>query len=830
MMIKKPESDIVAERSILSGILYHGLDAYLDVASIANISSFTENNHKVIYECIRYIFDNKQDISKIDPSIILSASKEIGYGTFFEQKTESQYLRALFNFGEAVELDNILSLAGKIRKLEIASNMQDALLKSIKELSDVKGTESVDNLLSIAETSIGKEIEKLFGNNSLYTKRIGEGLSEFIQNIIDNPNQSYGIPSGYTHYDKHIGGGFIRKELDIIAARAKMGKAQPLDSIIYTINGPVLMKDIKVGDILLHPTKGTTKVLAIKPQGRLRKYKIKFNDKTYIECNNKHLFQVSHRRNKTEQNIVVDVDYLQSKQLKYKKRNNYYINLTNPVEFQCKNNLTIHPYVLGCLLGDGCIKYSSITLISFDKEIVNNCNKLLNDNEYSFKAIKKNGNYNLTNNVKYGHNKYIQHLKELNLMGTGSHTKFIPDKYKYTSVENRKWLLRGLLDTDGYTDGTTIEYSTVSIQLAKDVKFLVESLGGKVIIKHRYTKCNNKSFPSYRVKIAFNNNKDVFNLSRKKEIANIRTKQPLKRWITKIIDTSEKVKMQCISVDADDGLYLTNNFIITHNSLLVDNIGYHISNNLNIPILNIDTELSQEQHWIRMLSMISGISMEEIKTGTFAKDKEKLHSVKIAEQKIKSIPYYYECVGGKTFEEVLSIIRRWIQKNVGLDENGNRKPCLIIYDYIKLLNEDGLNANMQEYQKLGFIVTSLKNLLIRYDVPCLAFCQLNRDGIDSNSTSSVAGSDRILMYCSSLTFFKDKSVEEIEEDGLSNGNKKMIVVAARNGPGTDPGDYINYQLHKNIARISELKTGLQLKEDRQYKEEFGYEGDDEIDL
>jgi replicative DNA helicase len=491
-MYKEPEPDEFAERSVLSGILHYGDDAYLDTVDILTPQSFTQSLNQVLYNCIDHAYRGQGEIKKIDSGTILSAAKELGYAEILDNRTSAEYVRALFNHGHTIEIETVRNLAGKLRKLQIARDMQRAVLEAAKDIGNVTGTESPEEILSIAENSITKEIDKLFGQNGLQTKQLGQGVDEWLQNIIDNPSENYGIDTGYKEYNKAIGGGFIRKELDIICGRGKSGK-----------------------------------------------------------------------------------------------------------------------------------------------------------------------------------------------------------------------------------------------------------------------------------------------------------------------------------------------------SMCADNIGFFIAKNFNIPILNIDTELSQEQHWIRMLALISGVDMTVIKTGQFAKNPELKQRVLNAKEILKEIPYYYECVGGRTFEEIISIMRRWIQKHVGLDANGNRNDCLIIYDYIKMLGEDGISQNMQEYQKLGFMVTTLKNFIIRHDVPMLAFAQLNRDGIDGNSTGAVAGSDRILMYCSSLSFFKAKTEEEIQEDGgLTIGNRKLLVLAARNGPGTDEGDYINMNFDKGIARITEGKLASIIKLDRADKEGFDttLEEDETVEL
>lgn len=829
MDLKNPTPDEIAERSVLSGILHYGEEAYLDTVDILNPQCFTSTVNETIYNCIKQVFEKKDEGTKLDPGILLSASQECGYGSFFTDKKHAEYLRGLFNFGGTVDLSNVRLHAGKIRKLQIAKDLQTAALRSAQDLGNVKGTETAEQICFLAEEHLIKEMDKLFGQSQTEIKKMSDGLADFVQNLIDNPQSSFGIPNQYKEYCKAIGGGHIRKELDIIAARAKQGKAAPLDSIVYTRSGPKLMKDIKIGDFVCHPDGYMSKVIQIHPQGIIDKYEVTFQDNTKVYCSKQHLWEVKHfRKKKTE---VLSLEQIIKNSWKKDGRLKYGIKTTQPVYFD-KKSLPLHPYLLGCLLGDGGLTASSIILTSADEELVNNCNLLLNE-DYVFKKKKSKYQYCLTKKIKDSKaNIYIKTLVDLGLMGLKSNKKFIPEDYLHGSIEQRFQLLQGLMDTDGHAAKDLNEYSTKSKKLAEQVKKLAESLGYLVNKKRRITSCNGKNFYSYRLHIKGNNCKDCFTLKRKTQNANTRKKPYLKRWIKNIRKVGQ-CEMQCITVDRADGLYLMDNYVVTHNSFFADNIGFYIAETFGIEVINLDTELSQEQHWIRLLGIISGVDMNEIKTGQFAKDPDKLKAVQDAKARIEKVPYKYECIGHRSFEDALAILRRWVNKHVGVDENGRRKDCLIIYDYIKLLSEDGLGGNMAEYQKLGFLVTALKNFLIRYDVPCLAFAQLNRDGIDSDSTSAMAGSDRILMYCSSLAFFKPKTTEEIGEDGSKNGNRKLHVVAARNGPGTDNDNWINVQFDKSIGRITEINTQETVKADKAYKQAFGYEGDgehSEIDL
>ena len=81
----------------------------------------------------------------------------------------------------------------------------------------------------------------------------------------------------------------------------------------------------------------------------------------------------------------------------------------------------------------------------------------------------------------------------------------------------------------------------------------------------------------------------------------------------------------------------------------------------------------------------------------------------------------------------------------------------IWYEYLKLMSSSGITNNIQEYQALGFQITNLHNLAVKYDFPCLSFVQLNRDGITKESTDAVSGSDRLIWLCTSFSIFKLKS-------------------------------------------------------------------------
>jgi replicative DNA helicase len=245
-------------------------------------------------------------------------------------------------------------------------------------------------------------------------------------------------------------------------------------------------------------------------------------------------------------------------------------------------------------------------------------------------------------------------------------------------------------------------------------------------------------------------------------------------------------------------------------SVFADNVALNVSS-IGVPVLVLDTEMSKEDHLNRLIANISGVPINEVATGKFSNDADKSNKVKAAIEKLSDIPYSYVSVAGKPFEQILNIIKRWIVQEVKTDETGKTNDCVIIYDYLKLMSSSSITNNLQEYQALGFQITSLHNLCVKLDIPCLSFVQLNRDGITKESTDAVSGSDRLIWLCTSFSIFKSKSPEELAEDGPNAGNRKLVPIVSRHGAGMDDGDYINMNMIGAHAKLIELQTRNEFK-------------------
>jgi len=132
-------------------------------------------------------------------------------------------------------------------------------------------------------------------------------------------------------------------------------------------------------------------------------------------------------------------------------------------------------------------------------------------------------------------------------------------------------------------------------------------------------------------------------------------------------------------------------------SMFGDAVAMHVSSELNIPVLVLDTEMSKKDHHNRMLACLSGVEINNITTGKFAESEIEKEKVLAARDKLKEIPYHYISIAGESFENILSQMRKWIYQHVGFDDNGQTKDCLIVYDYLKLMGSEGISSSMQEY-------------------------------------------------------------------------------------------------------------------------------------
>lgn len=379
-------------------------------------------------------------------------------------------------------------------------------------------------------------------------------------------------PGQQTAYDALIAFlmGKTEHTLAVLEGYAGTGKLQPLDEPVLTPSGWVRMGDIKVNDWVIAADGTATRVLNVFPGNHLEIYRVHFSDGSWTECCKDHLWKV---QTKKQSQIglwnVYSLEELlpgiqKGSRLTSGGRNKgylYRIPLCSPVQFPEKP-LQLDPYLLGYILGDGhsSKKQNSLRLSVWEVDIaafMSKCNNVIHSQK-QYGTVVHVVLDKITNEL----------YNSLGLRGLKSSDKFIPPTYLLGSVKQRRDLLAGLMDSDGSSIKGKASFSTTSKEIAQGVVDLVRSLGGLATTKW-YSR---ESHQSKEAHIAIRTPFNPFTLPRKA----VRYSGHLSnRHFKKQIVAAEYVGTkdgQCLLLDHPDHLYITRDYIVTHNTFLVSRL------------------------------------------------------------------------------------------------------------------------------------------------------------------------------------------------------------------------------------------------------------------
>ncbi|MEE6164217.1 MULTISPECIES: PhoH family protein [unclassified Mycolicibacterium] len=363
------------------------------------------------------------------------------------------------------------------------------------------------------------------------------------------------------------------------------GRAQPLFTNVLTPDGFRAIGDIKVGDFVIGSDGSPTEVTGVYPQGFKEIYRVYTQDGASTLASGDHLWAVytaSDRRRNKPARVLETKEMIGNLRAAHAHRYELPL-LSAPVTFESRP-VPMDPYALGLLLGDGCFSSRATpTFATKDPELAVALETLVpgiaarrkTEIDYVLNRITTPGEVITIENPVTGV------LRQLGLSGRKSCDKFVPEDYLFNSAEVRLAVLQGLLDTDGgpvTQEGRTcrIQYTTVSDQLCDNVIFLVESLGGVVYLRTREAAGRKPGlargrevhhrFDAHVLDIRLPAGVAPFRLARKvAQYDQAGGGRPM-RFIDRIepAGTTEAV---CISVAAEDSLYVTEDFLLTHNTL-----------------------------------------------------------------------------------------------------------------------------------------------------------------------------------------------------------------------------------------------------------------------
>lgn len=370
---------------------------------------------------------------------------------------------------------------------------------------------------------------------------------------------------------------FVRSNVDICIFGGNLGggKALSISELVLTPDGWKRNGDLKVGDFVNTPYGKPQPIKAVYPHKERDIYELCTSDGRCVECSIDHLWEIrtkkqvhKYRQHGERKNFYV----WETGEIKSRIENGeaLFIQIPDAQEFAPKE-LPIDPYLLGVLIGDGCLTKRKSTsqvveISNTEQDIIDKCSRILNSE--------------LTTTCKHNYSIYFHGDKcnEVNRylieygLNTFSYNRFIPKEYLFGSIEQRKQLLAGLFDTDGCVEEKNrMSFSTTSKQLKDDFVHLCRSLGYIVKVKEDKRKKYSNDNVAYDISICtfdkiFSSEKHLRRYEdneRKYKYCYHRTENHVR---IKSIRFKKREASMCIWLDYPDHLYIARDFLTTHNT------------------------------------------------------------------------------------------------------------------------------------------------------------------------------------------------------------------------------------------------------------------------
>ena len=353
--------------------------------------------------------------------------------------------------------------------------------------------------------------------------------------------------------------------------------------------------------------------------------------------------------------------------------------------------------------------------------------------------------------------------------------KHIPARYLRASINQRRELLRGLLDTDGTVMRTgVVQYTTTSKPLADDVHELVVGLGYRVGVSTKLVAGRSEA-SSTAFTLSFSTHDDVFGLDRKRaRHAATRGRQFQRRdsrFITRVTRI-DSVPVRCVEVDNAEHLYLAGRSMIpTHNSTLGLDLARSASIKHGLTSAIFSLEMSRNEIVMRLLSAEAQIALHSMRSGTMG-DAEWTRLARHMSA-VSEAPLFIDDSPNLTMMEIRAKARRLRQRH---------DLRLVIVDYLQLMTSGRKVESRQ--QEVSEFSRQMKLLAKELEVPVVAISQLNR-GPGQRTDKKPMLSD--LRESGSLEQDADLVILISREDAYERespraGEADFIVAKHRNGP------------------------------------------------
>jgi replicative DNA helicase len=771
---RTPPQDLNAEQGVLGGMLL-SKDAIADVIDVVKGRDFYKPAHELVFESILDLY------GRGEPADAVTVSAELTKRGDLARIGGAPYLHTLMS--SVPTAANAGYYAVIVRERAILRRLVEAGTR-VAQMGYTTDGADLDEIVNRAQAEIFSVTEQRAAEDYAPLADIMEGALDEIESISNRSGQMTGVPTGFTDLDA-LTNGLHPGQMVIVAARPAMGKALSLDTPLPTPTGWTTMGAVRVGDHLLgadgRPTKVTaaTEVMLGRPC-----YEVEFSDGTVIVADEQHQWLTETRASrKSAQAAAVGHNGYRNQQTfasvnsvkttgeiattlrceTADRRLNHAVPVAAAADLPLQA-LPLSPYALGVWLGDGHTDAARFT--TSDPEII----AQLEAEDF---RIGENGRmtYSLRFPADSAPAGTVQAvLRTMCVLGN----KHIPAEYLRSAESQRRDLLAGLLDTDGYVNKTgTVQFSVTDRRLAHDTWELVLSLGYKAKLTTKQVAGRDADHSICYI-VTFTPSEKVFRLSRK--ILRQTTRDHPSTNLRYITDVRPivSVPVRCVEVDNDDHLYLAGRtWIPTHNSTLGLDIARSCSIKNGLTSVIFSLEMGRNEITMRLLSAEARVAMHHMRSGTMTDDDWARLARRMGE--VSGAPLFIDDSPNMSMMEIRAKCRRLKQRH---------DLRLVIVDYLQLMSGGGSRRAESRQQEVSEMSRALKLLAKELEIPLIAVAQLNR-GPEQRTDKRPMMSD--LRESGSLEQDADVVILLHREDAYERespraGEADLIVAKHRNGP------------------------------------------------
>ncbi|MGH7388486.1 MAG: replicative DNA helicase [Candidatus Rokuibacteriota bacterium] len=786
-----PPHNLDAERAVLGAVLLEGRETLPRVIEMLRSSDFYTEAHRTIFETTLRLFDRSEPVD------LITLSEELRRSDALEAVGGPATLALLVEHASIAA--HLTAYAGIVRDMAVLRELIQTSTQIITQAFEAK--EDVQTLVDDAERRIFGLAERRLEGSALPVGKILRNTFEYIERLYERKEHVTGVATGFGKLDLETSG-LQPSDFVIIAGRPSMGKAQAVDARVKTVGGWKQMGDLRPGDELASVDGRRSLVAGIFPQGARQVYRVTFSDGRSAECTADHLWRV-HYRSWTEPRTL-STERVAELLGRKRYRHRLWIDTVSG-DYGHQEPLPVDPWLLGALLGDGKLSGTSLRFSTSDPEMLERLRDRITD-DFALRAAG--GGDGRVVQAVGGHHKgaagtvpnaLMAALKGLGLWGVRSEGKFVPDVYLNASRQTRLQLLSGLMDTDGWIERWgSVRFCSTSERLARNVVELVRSLGGWCSIRSRrtmytYRGAQRVGRPAFVCNIHYHDSKDLFQLSIKRRRALV-TPRRQRRPVFVSIEPGRVTETQCIAVTHPSGLYITDHYVVTHNTAFALNIAQHVGVALHGKVLVLSLEMSAPQLVQRMLCSEAKVDSQAVRTGRLtAAD---WHRLTAAAGRLSEAAIFIDDSPGLTVLEARAKARR-MKAEHGLD--------LVVIDYLQLMR--GRASMESRQQEISEISRSLKALAKELTVPVVALSQLSR-AVESRATrdfrpqlSDLRESGALEQDADLILFLYRPSLYKEDLPPDEANITELIIGKQRNGPvGTVKVVFLpQYARFENVA-------------------------------